>query len=678
MAAAEPENYGEQVSASAEEKTPRALESGDVLPRQAPETPLPLGWGWDALPVVLDWFGQGLPDLLVSAGGGSDGRIARIYRRQPATSANGDGRYDAGAEVKHLAGLRFFCPIPSGNERRFDLVALDSTGLVFLTNLGTATAPEFPTRDPLGIDPSLGLGPGRIAQIVAEDWDGDGLVDLLVGFDDMREYWPEGDRVPVAQQVGFNERGGHPGYDRDGRWRGRPAHGRPVWLRNVGKPGAPRFELQTDIATDTDRLTLAPRLAPLSIAWGGGRGWELLLTDATGELRLHRNFGGQRPPVLMDPRPVHAGGKPPLLPDDRTSIIVADLDGDQKHELVFGRADGRVFQIRAASGRDEAHAPEPLLGLSEALWFGGHAVVSAADIDADGDIDLIAGDACGRLWLARDGGKDGAADHRFADPIPIDAGGEPFQLDPGPDGLLEGPIAPRLGYSCPTLADWTGNGRPDLIVGGAGGEVLFFRNNGAANDPRFDLPVALRCEGGPLITPPRVRPAVAEWTGAAQPDLIALDLQGFLSVFPRKGNLELGAPTPLVDRLGRLIRLDGSFAEAGGCALWAGPWTGPGKLDILVGLPRGARHVIPAITGQPLTTIDDLPTVLLLENAGRGVLIPRPIRLRNGRPLIVGTKGCSPCGADWSGNGALDLVVGADDGFVRYYRRSDLAFDGIS
>ena len=41
--------------------------------------PIPLGFGWDSEPVVLDWHGKGEPDLLVSAGGGEFGRQARVF-----------------------------------------------------------------------------------------------------------------------------------------------------------------------------------------------------------------------------------------------------------------------------------------------------------------------------------------------------------------------------------------------------------------------------------------------------------------------------------------------------------------------------------------------------------------------------------------------------------------------
>jgi hypothetical protein len=73
-----------------------------------------------------------------------------------------------------------------------------------------------------------------------------------------------------------------------------------------------------------------------------------------------------------------------------------------------------------------------------------------------------------------------------------------------------------------------------------------------------------------------------------------------------------------------------------------------------------------------------LPTVLLLENQGNGTLIARPLRHRDGRPVIVGTEGCSPSGVSSraagaeADAGALDLLIGSDDGHPRLIPRDEL------
>ena len=629
----------------------------------------PLGWGRDAEPVAIDWTGRGAIDLLIGASGGPAGRTARIFRRIAAADGP-SGWYDGGEPVEGLDGVRNLCAIPNGAPSRFDLVGIDLEGLVLLRNRGEADRPAFGPRESLWLPPNFGLGEGRIAQIVAVDWDGDGLVDLLVGFDDLTDYWPDGPAVPRTQQVGFNQRGGHPGYDVQGHWRGRPTSGRIFWLKNEGSAGQPRFTLQDDIVREAGPVDLGAHPAPLAVDWGGRGAWEILLDDDRGGLRLFRNFGGQRPPVLLEPRPLVSGGKPLALPDDRTVVIAADLDGDRKTGLVFGRADGRVFAIRPGNRRDEALAPEPIWQEPGPIWLGGGAVVSTADLDADGGLDLVVGDASGRLRWFRDSGD--AGDHRYSLPIDLDVGGAPFRLDPGPDGMLEGPSARRLGHACPTLVDWSGHGRPDLLIGGAGGEVLFLRNNGTVDQPRFDVPLALRCAGGPLIVPPRVRPAAADWLGTGQLDLLALDLQGFLCVYPRTGPVEVASPKPLVDRLGRLIRLDGGFGLAGRCALWAGPWTGSGRTDLLVGLPRDARFIIPPLTGEVSGPIESLPSVLLLENQGNGEMVARPVFQAGGGPVLVGDDGCSPCGVEVPGREGLDLLVGSDDGTLHHFDRAAL------
>jgi hypothetical protein len=642
-----------------------------VLPLDPAAGLTPLLAGAGAEPVALDWSGTGRLDLLVSAESGPQGRTVRLFRQLP-PSGDRPARFEEGERIDGLEDLRGLCPLPNGKPSRFDLAALAPEGLVLIANEGTADAPRFDgPRRLLGIAADLGVGPGRIAQIVADDWDGDGTMDLLIGFDDLSDYWPADlAALPVHQRAGFNQVGGHPAYDRAGKWRGREARGRLFWLRNVGQPGEPRFEPPEEITAEAGRVAIGPHPAPLAVAWGAARGVELLVADDAGTVRLHRNFGGQRPPVLLEPRPLRSGDEPLGLPEDRTTVTTADLDGDGRAELIVGAADGRVFVIRSGRARDEALSPEPLRAEGHALRFGGGAVAAVADLDGDGDLDLIVGDISGRLWLAEDVG--GVGDHRYRAPVELEAGGLPFRLDPGPDGRFEGPITPPLGHAAPAIADWDGNGRPDLIVAGAGGEVLFFHHNGGPTQPRFERPAPVRCAGGPLVLPPCVRPAAVDWLGSGQLDLIALDLQGFLSVYARTGANEVAAPKPLTDRLGRFLRLDGAFGQSGRCTLWAGPWTGSGRTDVLVGLPRGSRHVVASVAGLPLDEADALPTVLLLEQDERGRMIPRPVFRADGRPVVVGHAGCSPCGVDWSGDGTLDLLVGADDGRVIVLRRDAL------
>src|SRR5690242_16508958 len=71
----------------------------------------PLGFGAHAEPLVLDWFGAGQPDLLVTALGaaGTAGRTTRIHRAVAAEPFH----YEPGVHVEGLERLRALCALPN-------------------------------------------------------------------------------------------------------------------------------------------------------------------------------------------------------------------------------------------------------------------------------------------------------------------------------------------------------------------------------------------------------------------------------------------------------------------------------------------------------------------------------------------------------------------------------------
>ena len=186
---------------------------------------IPLARGWDAEPCIVDWFGTGQADLLVSSGGGPHGRSVWLYRplgassraRLPATTQGSACR----SSTVCGACVRSRMIAPAG-----------STWWRWATTGWSACPTRAPRRNrssaagsPLGLGADLGIAHARIVQMTAVDWDQDGLTDLLVGVLDVTGYWPDSGRLPPTQQVGLNQKAGHPCYDRQGLWRGRAPSG---------------------------------------------------------------------------------------------------------------------------------------------------------------------------------------------------------------------------------------------------------------------------------------------------------------------------------------------------------------------------------------------------------------------------------------------------------------------
>ena len=152
------------------------------------------------------------------------------------------------------------------------------------------------------------------------------------------------------------------------------------------------------------------------------------------------------------------------------------------------------------------------------------------------------------MFLRNVGGKGKPA---FAKGVPVLADGKPITAG-----------------DAPVVADWDGDGKPDLVLGAYDGSVVWFRNGGSRKEPKL----------GParVLVPPsknpgddksrrpgewgtRVRPAVVDWNGDGKPDLLIGDMCGGCE---KKPDATAGEKADEADALAQLPGLRKEWAAA--------------------------------------------------------------------------------------------------------------------
>lgn len=127
-------------------------------------------------------------------------------------------------------------------------------------------------------------------------------------------------------------------------------------------------------------------------------------------------------------------------------------------------------------------------------------------------------------------------------------------------------------------------------------------------------------------------------------DIISGSWPGEIYFFRRLADGSFAAGEQLRDRHGKVINV-GSASAA-----FAVDWDGNGTIDLLVGNVLGEVYFIPN------------------EGTGKELAFGTPRRLEAGGQPIKVNGDAAPVAADWDGDGKLDLLVGAEDGSVVWYR----------
>jgi hypothetical protein len=628
-----------------------------TLPRLAYNNPglvTDLGVGLWAWPLPMDYNGDGLMDLVVVCTGKPSNGIHVFLNTGP---------------VDPVTKLPLFAPSKvvgvGGPSPQVSYV----NGRPVVTTTGQVH-PDFATKGftrpvKLGDPEKIHLAEGRIRanQWKFVDYDGNGVQDVVVGID----YWGD---------YGWDD-----AWDKDGRWKNGPLHGYVYLLKNTGTEAQPVYGAPEKILTvDGKPVDAFGMPSPNFGDFDGDGDLDLICGEFLDGFTYFENTGTRAEPKYAPGRQLTIAGRSLKMDLCMIAPTACDFDGDGDLDLVVGDEDGRVAFIehtgKVVDGMPQFLSPRYFRQQAENVKSGALITPHAVDWDGDGDEDLIAGNSAGYVAFIE---NLGGSPVRWAAPVYLAAGDELIREQAEPNGSIQGPAEVKWGYSILSVADWDGDGLPDIITNGIWGKIVWYKNVGTRTAPRLKpaQPVEVAWigqtpkpawnwwnpAGRELVTQWRTTPYAIDWNRDGLTDLVMLDHEGYLALCERRrrsdGWLELlppqrvfvGEGTSSFDANGvaqnketGLLRLNAfPIGKSGRRTFCITDWDGDGTLDLIV----------------------NSKNVNFLRGTGRDAQGRWTFRDEGPvTPLVIGGHATKPTAIDLDGTGRRSLLVGAEDGFL--------------
>ena len=510
------------------------------------------------------------------------------------------------------------------------------------------------------------------------DYDGDGTQDLVIGVGDWTEYvWDNA-------------------YDASGQWTNGPLRGFVYFAKGTGTAEKPAYDKPVKIMAGDKPLETFGWPAPNFADFDGDGDLDLICGEFLDGFTYFENVGTRPAPKyaagrrLTVPTGHHGpqfpaawlatqqatklpGGPRPLTMDLQMITPTAiDWDKDGDLDLIVGDEDGRVAFIENTGKFTADRTPQflpPRYFQQEAddVKFGALATPVGFDWDGDGDTDIICGNTAGYIAFFENLSGPRVEKPKWAAPKLLAAGGQVIRPMAGYNGSIQGPAEAKWGYTTQTVADWDGDGLPDLLVNSILGKVEWYRNTGTRKSPKLAAaqPIEvewngtqptlaygwLRPEGKALLTQWRTTPVAVDWNKDGLMDLVMLDQAGYLAFFERAkrdGKLVLLPPQRvLCDAKGEPLLLSKGLAgKSGRRKLDIVDWDGDGHLDLLLNSSNAnLLRQVAARDGKWLFKDE-------------GALVQQNIEGHDVSPTTV----------DFNGDGVPDFLGGAEDGRFYYLR----------